>query len=534
MLVAGAAAFAIGAFLRLDQFAAQVLLDDEWHAVHQVMTRSPSAFIADFGHADYGIPIALYDWVLVHTIGLSETAMRMPMMVAGLATIVLLPLAVARRVGHEAALALAFLLALSPPLVAYSQIARPYAITLLVGWYAHWAFQRAWRGSRADAVGYVVATAFACWLHLVIAPFVLAPFAWAAWTLWRDPAARRTQGRRVAALAVATAIALAALVGPPLLARPEALGAKGGFTAFGPDTLAGAVHWWLGSRWVAVVALALLVAALGAPKVWRALPEARTGTLGLAGTAIALAFTRPEWGETAFVFARYLLPFVPLLLLAIACGAVAAGERFAAGPRRTSTTVAVAAVVTIALAVSSPLRAWTRHPNSNRLGIDALYDFRPGPNRARETISRIPMSPFWQSLATHPPGTLVVAAAPFRFESYDWDAPRWERKSGQRVIPGWLTGLCVERRTGELPATAGHAFRNAAYLADRASLDARRVDYVVWQKPWVAHAEDRLVRGGDDTAACEPALRARFGAPVHEDAQLVAFRVAAGGPDARR
>jgi hypothetical protein len=264
MLVAGAAAFAIGAFLRLDQFAAQVLLDDEWHAVHQVLTKSPSAFVADLGHADYGIPIALYDWVLVHTIGLSETAMRMPMMVAGLATIVLFPLAVARRVGDEAALAFAFLLALSPPLVAYSQIARPYAITLVVAWYAHWAFQRAWRGSRADAVGYVAATAFACWLHLVIAPFVLAPLAWAAWKLWRDPATRRAQGRRVGALAVATAIALAALVGPPLLARPEALGAKGGFTAFDLDTLAGAMHWWLGTRSAAVVAIALVVAAFGA------------------------------------------------------------------------------------------------------------------------------------------------------------------------------------------------------------------------------------------------------------------------------
>jgi len=530
MGVAGAAALVLGAALRLDQFGAQVLLDDEWHAVHQVLARPPSAFFTDLGHADYGIPLALYDWALVHTIGLSETAMRMPMMVAGLATIVLVPLAVARRVGAGVALALAFLLALSPPLVAYSQIARPYGLTLLAGLYAHWAFQRYLRGSRADGVGYVAAAGFACWLHLVAAPFVLAPFAWAAFAMARDPALRLAQGRRVAWLALATAVLIAVLVGPPLLARPEALGAKSGYAPFDLDTLAGAMHWWLGTRSAAVVAIALVVAAFGARPLWRALPEVRSATLGLAVTAIALALTRPEWGETPFVFARYLLPVVPLVLLAVACGAAAIAGWAPEGRARVTLATTIAAVVTIALAATSPLRDWTRHPTSNRLGIASLYDFRPGPNPARETVSHIPMSPFWQSLAAQPRGSIVVAAAPFRFESYDWDAPRWERKSAQRVIPGWITGLCIAQRSGELPNAEGYAFRNAVHLSDRAALAARGVDYVVWQRPWVPHAQDRLVAGGDDTSTCEAALRARFGAPAYEDANLVAFRLS----DARR
>ena len=115
-----AATLALGAALRLDQFTLQVLLDDEWHAVHQILRRGPASIVLALGHADFGIPLALYDWALVQTVGLSETAMRVPMMLCGLATIVLFPLAVAPRIGRAEALAFALLLATSPLLVAFS------------------------------------------------------------------------------------------------------------------------------------------------------------------------------------------------------------------------------------------------------------------------------------------------------------------------------------------------------------------------------------------------------------------------------
>lgn len=532
--VACVAVAAIGAWLRLDQFARQVLIDDEWHAVHQVLARGPAAFVLDLGHADYGIPLALYDWLLVHTVGLSETAMRLPMMAAGLATVALLPLAVASRLGREAALAFALLLAISPPLVAYSQIARPYALDVLAGWFAHWAFQRWWAGSRGHGAGYAAAVAFAAWTHVVVAPFALAPFAWAGWQVARDRAVRRTQGRRLVALGVAVAIALGALLGPPLWMRPAALAAKSGFDAFDAATVGGALYWWLGTRSTVAVIVVLALAAIGMPRVWR-LPEARTGALGVALTAIALAIARPEWGSTTLVFGRYLMPVVPLLLCAAACGATLAGAAMAGNGRHRVLGAGVATiVVAAALAASGPLRDWMRHPTSYRLALVQLYDFRAGPNAARETQSLIPMSPFWQTLADRPPGSILVAAAPFRFESYDWDGPRWERKSRQRVIPGWLTGLCVDWRPGELPAREGFAFRNAVRLADRAALASRGVDWVVWQKPWVPLAEDRLERGGDRVAQCESALRDAFGPPAYEDGQVVAFRLAPGGADARR
>lgn len=523
-----AAIVALGAALRLDQFAVQVLLDDEWHAVHQILRHGPASILLELGHADYGIPLALYDWALARTVGLSETAMRLPMMLCGLATIVLFPLAVAARIGRAEALAFALLLAVSPLLVAYSQIARPYAIGVLLGWLAHRAFRRYWEGSGRAGAAYAAATAFAVWMHMVIAPFVLAPLAWAAWTIVREQRDRRARLRRLVAIALATLAAIALLLGPPLYFQLGAITGKGGFSAPELNSLRGAFHLWAGTSSVAVAVATFALSSIGAPAVWRAIPEARTGALGLALTAAAVAITRPEWGQVPIVFGRYLMPFVPLLLLATAVGAVTVGRVAARRWRWRHAAASGAALATAgiasAMAATGPVPAWSAHPTTHRLGVGFLYDFREHRNAALATQRAIPLSPFWRTLADRPRNSIVVAAAPFAFESYDWDAARWERVSRQRVVPGWLTGLCVDRRPGELPVREGFRFTNAVRLADARALEAFPVDYVAWQKPWLPRDQDRHVRYGDDTAQCEPVLRQRFGPPVYEDAMLVVFR----------
>ena len=192
---------------------------------------------------------------------------------------------------------------------------------------------------------------------------------------------------------------------------------------------------------------------MGAPDVWRALPEARTGALGVALTLVAVLLSRPMWSFNPLALARYLLPFVPLLLLFVAAGAARLAHRVGAPgsvPARTAFAVVLALPVA-ALAVDSPLAPMLRQPNTQAL--DSLYyiDFRPQQNPIIRYQASIPLSPFWVSLAAEPPGSVRVAAAPFYFESYDWDAPRWERLSHQTVLPGYLTGLCVDHRWGEVP-----------------------------------------------------------------------------------
>ena len=522
-------AVVVGATIRLDQFTAQVLIDDEWHAVHQLLRLSPAQMFLEFGHADYSIPLGMLDWLESRWFGLSETAMRWPMLACGLATLVVFPLYVAPRLGRATASVFALLLAISPLLDIYSRIARPYAITLLLGWVAHAQFQRfhaATRGGLRAGAAYAIAAATAIWLHVIVAPFVAAPFLWAFADLRHAaPAARRARFLRLAGLALVAGAMTAALMLPPLLAHPQALSVKAATDRPGLETLSGVWYAWLGTPSTAVVVLCVALAAVGAREVWRAMPIARTGALGIVLTLAAVMITSPAWSHVPLTLARYLLPMLPLLLLGTAAGSVkVAGRIGAAGtgwPRAAAALMAVLPLV--ALAVQSPLVPLLRHPNAQTVHFVHYLDFRADHNPYLPHIESIPMSPFWATLAAQPAGTLRIAAAPFYFESYDWDAPRWERASRQTVIPGFLTGLCVDRRWGEVPQAPEFRFRNAVHLADTAALAEHGIDYVVWQKPYVPLGRPGSM--GGETAHCEAALRARFGTPAFEDSHLVAFHL---------
>src|SRR5258708_7950513 len=137
-----ALAIGAGVWLRLDQLASQLLLDDEWHAVYRVVHDAPGAVWLDFGHSDSSIPLTLLYLLEANVTGLSELGMRLPMLGAGLATLVLFPWYAARRVGHAEAVLFAAFLAISPLLYFFSRTARPYALTLLLVWVAHVAFRR--------------------------------------------------------------------------------------------------------------------------------------------------------------------------------------------------------------------------------------------------------------------------------------------------------------------------------------------------------------------------------------------------------
>jgi hypothetical protein len=268
------------------------------------------------------------------------------------------------------------------------------------------------------------------------------------------------------------------------------------------------------------------LAAYGAREVWRAVPIARPGVLGILLTLVAVSLTGPAWSHNPLTLGRYLLPFAPLLLLATAAGAVKIARHVAAvgSPIRYGAAV-VAVIPALTLAAASPLVEISRHPNAQTVHLLYHVDFRPDHNPYFPYMEKIPLSPFWASLGAQPRASLRIAAAPFYFESYDWDAPRWERLSGQTVIPGFLTGLCVDKRAGELPQTPEFRFHNAVHLSDPVALASHRIDYVVWQKLFVQTGRGRAENIGTDTAHCESSLRERFGAPAYEDAQLIAFRL---------
>src|SRR2546426_6677733 len=80
-------AVAVGAAIRLDQIREQIVLDDEWHALFGYRR-----ILTHFGWTDVCIPLAVYDKLVADTVGLSEMGMRLPVLLAGIGTLFVLPL----------------------------------------------------------------------------------------------------------------------------------------------------------------------------------------------------------------------------------------------------------------------------------------------------------------------------------------------------------------------------------------------------------------------------------------------------------
>ena len=215
-----------GAWLRWDQLGVQVLLDDEWHAVHKVLNSDAADIATTFGFADHSIPLTLYYRLLALHGGLTEWVMRLPMLLSGIGLLLVVPPLLRRETTLPVRAAWVALLAISPLLVYHSKTARPYALTSLLTFIAIVAFRRWWLREGATkgwGAAYIAATLLAGWLHPITLPFTLLPFLYYGLRevlAWRRTVAGtndRTGLRRQILFGIGTAIPLAAVLLPPLL-----------------------------------------------------------------------------------------------------------------------------------------------------------------------------------------------------------------------------------------------------------------------------------------------------------------------------
>lgn len=516
----------LGLYLRLDQFGLQVLLDDEWHVIHQLLAKTPGELVQTFGVADFSIPLALLYWLELKLFGLSEIGMRWPMMLAGIVFLCWSPFFVRRYFDDKAALIFMFLIAVSPRLIDYSKTARPYAITLLLSLLAIGLFQKFVELEKPSfrwGSLYVLCAVLSSWLHLVSLPMVVAPFA-----VYGIPALLKGDWKRVGRLfklGLVTLAGLVLVVLPPMMGHPEDLAIKLGEQLPGLQTYYGMLYVWMGTASLAVVLIGLILAGLGASTVWHELPITPGVLTGAALTLGLILLTQPAWVQYPVTLARYLLPLMPLFLLALAVGIARCSDalvRIWGVPGR-YVSVLIFASFFVLMAFNSPLPKMLARPNSNVLHSVYQFDYREDKNLIFQYQKDFPVSPFWQKLAALPADSIKIAATPFSFETHHWDAARWEQISHQRVMPGFLTGFCGGFWWGEVPQGRGYRFRNVGYLSDKEDLLKRGFDLLVYQKPVVlADAHD-----GDGFALtatqCEPKIREHYATPVYEDQWLVVF-----------
>jgi hypothetical protein len=165
--------FAVGACLRLYTLSSQILLDDEWLGLNVVIGKSYFELLTQFNPGDNtSLPLNLYNLALFHSIGWSELTVRLPAILAGLLSLIVLPLLVKNVFNERVALLFACLLAIAPFLIFYSRFARAYGFVVLCCFSAL-LLSHQWltTGKLRYAVGFVVAGAFAICAH----PFSIIP-----------------------------------------------------------------------------------------------------------------------------------------------------------------------------------------------------------------------------------------------------------------------------------------------------------------------------------------------------------------------
>jgi len=519
------AAFLAGTALRLWQLDIQILIDDEWHAIHKLLRASPVDILTHVGYADYSIPLALYYQQLQRTIGLSEWGMHVPSIVAGVALLLVGPRLLARSFALPVRATWTMLVAISPLLVYHSKIARPYALTSLLTFVAVLAFRAWWSGGRRrDAVLYAAATVFAGWLHAITLPFTLLPLAY-----YGIRALRPLDADRLAAIAkvgAATALALALLLAPPLINDWAQFSSKAGKSAVSLESLYRTLLMLAGTGAAPAGMFVFALAALGGWRVLRREPDLAwyLGTICFAGTVV-VASSGPEWIAHPLVLARYLIPVVPFVLLFAAEGIAA----LVATPRHWMGAVASGAIAA-ALLLTGPIPAEWHYPNQFWGHLRYQFDYDPAHNPYVQQVPNQPVPAFYTELAKRPAGSITLIEAPWRFESHFNALSLYQDVHRQRIRIGLITPVCGTYEFGEYAEEQpGMRMRWLVHLTSLLRGETHGAEYLV------IHRTSRDVAADPpppwpDLATCMPLIEAKFGSPVYRDDRITVFALTRVSP----
>lgn len=428
----------LGTLLRLWNLPAQIVGGDELHALREVLHLPLGEVLTTYQLQDPCLPIAgFYRLLLDLGVPLSEFWVHLPVLVFGLIALVAIPWIAERRVGRPAAQALAWLVALSPLLVLYSRIGRPYMPIALLGFSATAAFEGWWRtGRRALAATYVVLAGLCVYFHLGSAPFIVAPFAFALGSLLLDRhrAAEGDQSalpgfRELLLLGLATILAFLTFLVPSWDSLMRLIGDKHNPLEIFPETIFGVLQLQSGSP-VVPMTLAFWAAAL-VGLAWLLRNDLRLAlyTLTLAvGQVVGLLMLSPEMLGHPLVFGRYLIPLLPWVLLWAAVGVSIPWRPFSWRVAPRIQRVVVAAGLAL-LFLTGPLSSWEFQKGSFAQHNDMLGFFCPPARIAPEAVPR-----FYKQVAAGQPGATVLEHPWFPWWSYTKVYYLYQEAHGQDVV----------------------------------------------------------------------------------------------------
>jgi hypothetical protein len=520
-LAALALASIAGVALRTWGITSQVVLDDEWHAIHKLQAHWWSIF-GSFGWSDHSIPLTLFYKAMASVAGLTEGRIRALQVLSGIALVPFAGWLAWRATGDRAAAALlAVLVAFSPFLVLWSRFARPYAITLLLA-VACVASAWAWRARRSRGLAWAVigTGALTAWLHPISA---LYPAIACLFVFLEDALAQRQvrshAARQSFRLGMATAAAMAALLVVPLVRDHRSLSAKSGGDF--PDLQT--YERMLAIFWGGIPTPAIAVAtALSAAGFGVLVTRDRRLALFLAALAsippLVVSLIGATWVHEGQNLARYVLPLQPILLFTASLGLVSL-VRTAAAWRGGLAAWVTAAAASLAFAIAVPtveqvarLGTWYGH-------LDYHWDYRVRNNDAKRRDAAYTLPAFYEKLSHLPPGTVPIIEAPFAHEAPFNSLAFYATFHHQPERFGMLRDVCrPDKREGEVPFhDPRFRFRMFVFLQDVEAVRRSGARYLVFER------RDPHGRPFPESDRCLAALERLYGAPSEIDERVAAF-----------
>lgn len=556
-----ALALLAGFFLRTYLLADQVLMDDEWHGFYYALGKSPGWLLTHFSIPGATcIPLNFYTWCLGALGGWSETRLRLPSLICGVLCVAVCPLLARKIIGSRRAAWLALLLAVSPILIFYSRICRPYSAVALLGFAAilfaaHWLQSGGWRPALMFGVAGVLAVYFHLFAAVTVAAPVLVAIIFHARAFFRkSPPPSGPPLRQWLWVAAAMSVAGAVLILPALVHSMQStffsIALKG---AFKLESLPRVALLISGTGSPVLAVLFWLLAVVGAVDLCRRHPWFGVTLAGLFPLhALALIASRPDCAQSAIVLTRYCIPLVPVSLLFVACGLEKVFEYLASRVTlrpALQTFVALAGVA--ALVAAGPLpQAYVAPNNFTSHGayqhryapMDWSHSFHgdlaPADFTATIELRAEEVSNFYRDLGKTPSQRAVVEYpmvigddfSPFYFYQYFHRRP---------VIAGYTTGtnFLFGLATGNVYAStyfdqvlslvenpARLKFQNLVSMDDLAAMRMRQVEYIILHKRFEAQLP-LFLPPPPGLARLIFQYQAKLGAPAYEDANIVVFRV---------
>ena len=476
-------AVAVGAGLRLSGISQQLLISDEWHALHNIATASYWKLWGLLTYWGTSIPLNLYYKLLLQTVGWSEWTLRLPSLLAGITLVAVFPLLFRRLLDRRAIVFATFLLSVSPFLILYSRYARPYSLVALLSLVAIVSVYRwAVSGRLAHAVLFIGAAVVSAWVHVLEIRTIVVLLAFLFGVKMLDVYRERGTAREPIVVSLGGIVMVTLAVGGLIAAflLPVFLQGFGRFAELLQSdrptlaTLRGTLELLSGTASPVAVFSIVTLAVVGMVTLWRRLRLfAMLLVAVIVGDVASVVIPRPVDSGIAVVMARYLIPLFPVFAVLVAVGADSALERLERLPRRRRPIVRVmanilAAALLVGLTMLGPL-PWVYRGTSNftnhkvyqfsyQRGLDDNARFqlyRAVVDKTRTNSQPRPaMSRFYERLAEDPEAEAIIEYPVLigdRFIPYQI----YQRVHHKRVFGGYL--LVPESENSEIRHVVAYA-----------------------------------------------------------------------------